>query len=100
MCRIRTSSGCVIESRRCGSHLVPEATAEILVRSELDLSASEELGKLELQRGEPDEPWRTARLELDEEVDVAVGTLLPSAHRPEEREAPDAMQAAEGGESS
>jgi len=97
--RTRTWSGGVIQRCCPCSDLVPEVPAEVLVGSQLNLPAPEEPGELELHGREADESGGATGLELDQEVDVAIGPVLSPACRAEQRQAPNAVFPAEAGES-
>lgn len=59
--------------------------------------ASEQIGQFPFD-GEEGQPRRPPRLELDEEIDVAVGAEIVAQGGTEEREAADPVLASEGGD--
>lgn len=81
---------------RLGEDLVSEVSAEEARGVQVDGSA-EDGGEFVLH-GEEREAGGGAGLELDEDVDVAVGAEVIAEHGAEESEAPDAVAAAEVGE--
>src|SRR5919106_822583 len=98
MCRIRTSSGCLIQGPGRGPYLIAEEPAQILIGPELDVPVAEQPAEFQLHAREPKKPRCAARLELDEKVDVVVGALLASTGGAEERESLDATGATESGQ--
>jgi hypothetical protein len=69
--------------------------AEELRRVEVHLAA-EDLGKLGFHPKEV-EPWYVIGLELDQHIDIAVGTEILSQDRPKQGQAPDVVPPAEFG---
>lgn len=72
--------------------------AQVAGRPEIDFPP-QHVGELVLHTCELDEARRTARLELDQQVDVAVWPCRALQGGAKEREPPDAVRAAESCES-
>src|SRR5688572_8073186 len=92
MCCTRTSlSG---RKLHLGSpqHLVAEVPAELLRRAQVNLAPSEQSREFCLEFREAEEARRPARLELDQQVDVALGTIRSPQHRPEQGQAANAVR--------
>ena len=68
--------------------VVAEVPAEVLLCPEVDAAPAKKLRELPLHAGNRNQARRVTRLELDKEIDVAVGTIGALGHRPEESEPP------------
>jgi hypothetical protein len=66
-------------------------------RHEIDV-ATKEVAEVALKAGQREQPDLRSRLELDEEIDVALGAKVGAQRRAEEPEARDVMNSTEGGE--
>lgn len=96
-CRRRTVSSGRIKRTRCRGDLVAEVAAEVLVGSQLDW-APRVASKLQFHLGEVDETRNAARVELDEDVDIAGGAEVIAQHRAVQCEPADAMAGGEVGD--
>jgi hypothetical protein len=78
-------------------HVVSESTREIARRAEID-GATDERGELPFDGGDPDQADAAAGEELDEDIDVTVGSKIGTERRPEDGKRGDAMTLTECGQ--
>jgi hypothetical protein len=95
MCLIRITSFLFIEDLCPADHLVPEVSAQVLPGAKVDLPAVEDLGQLPFHSGQPDESRNVAGLELNEDVEVALGREPGAENGPEEGKLADVVTLAE-----
>src|SRR5207248_11569278 len=83
-CRYRTRSKSFILHGGRSKHLIAEVAAEILGCTQVHLS-SQLFGEFQLHPGDAEQTWRFTRLELNQNVNIAVGPESLSEDRPEQR---------------
>jgi len=94
MCLMRmTASGFTLDFRSTLDFLA-EIPAEILGSAHVRLAPAEQRRQFELEIGHAQQAGLCLRLELDQQIDVAVGTRQPFQRRAEQREAADAAPTA------
>src|SRR5688572_22101828 len=88
MCCSLTRSSFRILDTGCGEYFVAEIAAKLVGRAQIDLSTTENSGKLSLHSGQIEEAGCLGRMELNEEVDVAILPKLALQGGTEEGESP------------
>lgn len=97
MCCSRTRSSFRILDTGCGEDFVAEIAAKLVRGAQIDLSATEKFRKLSLHSGQVEEAGRLARMELNQEIDVAILPKLALQSGTEEGEFPYPISFAEIG---
>jgi len=95
MCCSRTRSSFRILDTCCGQHFVAEIAAKLVRSTQIDLSPTEKFRKFSLHSGQIEEAGRLVRLELNQEVDVAILPKLALQSGTEEGEFPYSISLAE-----
>jgi hypothetical protein len=93
---LTASSCCDIQVFGFGEDLVSEVAAQEARGIEIDSAAKD--GRKLILHGEERKAWSVSRLELHEDVHVAVGAEVGTQHRAEQGKAPDMMTPAEVGQ--
>ena len=94
MCGNRVSPLPYILNFRFFQYRVAEIAAQVLRRAEVDF-ATEHPGQFQLHTGESNKTGDTVRLELDEDVDIAVWSEIGPQGRAEDGQPTNAMRPAE-----
>src|SRR5450759_838641 len=90
MCRTRTRSALLILNQCGGEDFVPKVTAQIARRAQVHFSAQHP-AKLALHLHDAEQTGNMLKLELDQHIDVAVGSKAVREDGPEEREFADVV---------